>query len=155
MFIPRFHGFSNVVARGHHLRLLLRSKNHESRAPRSEKYAIINQKTRWRWHDFRPRDQICYWRGRTLSPPATRLPTPSRDPFQLDLYLILCQHHPLHAVQKISTILLRPYTIVRSTAAAPSCCFIALRIDSFDNVSIVAPVSWLLLACLFYIHWHL
>jgi hypothetical protein len=60
----------------------------------------------------------------------------------------LCQqrsrgaHRPSRAVPKISTISRRPYTIVRSTAAAPSSCLITLRIDAtFDNVSIVAPVS--------------
>ena len=148
MFILRFRGFSNVVAWGHHLRLPLRSQNCESCAPRSEKYSTINQKTRRRWHDFGHRDQIRYWRGRTPSPPATRLPTPSQDPSRHNLYLILCQqcsrsaHRPSCAVPKISMILRRPYTIVRSPAAAPSCCLIALRIDAtFDNVSIVAPVS--------------
>ena len=44
MFIPRFGRFSNVVARGHHLRLPLRSQNRESCAPWSEKYSTINQK---------------------------------------------------------------------------------------------------------------
>ena len=148
MFLPRFHGFSDVVARGHHLRLLLRSQNRESGAPRSVKYATINQKTHRRWQDFRHCDQIHYWRGRTLSPPTTRLPTPSQDPSRHDLNLILCQqrlrsaHRPSSTVQKISTILHQPYTIVRSTAADPSCCLIALQIDAtIDNVSIVAPVS--------------
>ena len=44
MFLQRFHGFSDVVARGHHLRLLLRSQNRKSGAPRSVEYATINQK---------------------------------------------------------------------------------------------------------------
>ena len=46
MFIPRFNGFSNVVARGHHLRLPLRSRNRESRAPRGKKHATINENSR-------------------------------------------------------------------------------------------------------------
>ena len=58
MFIPRFGRFSNVVARGHHLRLPLRSQNRESPSPWSEKYSTINQKTCRRWHDFCHCDQI-------------------------------------------------------------------------------------------------
>ena len=90
MFIPHFHGFSHVVARGHHLRLPLRSQNCKSCALRGEKYATINHKTRQRWHNFCHCDQICHWRGRTPSPPATRLPTPSQDPSRHDLSMTHC-----------------------------------------------------------------
>ena len=80
MFIPRFHGFSDVVAWGHHLHLPLRSRNRESRAPRGKKHTANNKNSRRRWHEFRHRDQMRPWRGRTSSPPATRLPTPPKTP---------------------------------------------------------------------------
>ena len=51
MFIPRFSGFSNIVARGHHLHLPRRSRNHKSRVPRGKKHATINKNSRQRWHD--------------------------------------------------------------------------------------------------------
>ncbi len=46
MFIPCFNRFSDVVAWGHHLRLPLRSRNRESRAPRGKKHATINENSR-------------------------------------------------------------------------------------------------------------
>ena len=73
MFIPRFHGFSDVVAWGHHLHLPLRSRNRESRAPRGKKHTANNKNSRRRWHEFRHRDQMRPWRGRTSS---QRLPRP-------------------------------------------------------------------------------
>ena len=80
MIIPCSHRFSNVVARGQHLRLALRSRTCESCAPSGKNYATINQKTRAHWQDFRHCDQTHPWQGKTLSPLATTLPTPSQDP---------------------------------------------------------------------------
>jgi hypothetical protein len=85
------------------------------------------QKTRAHWHDFCHRDQTHPWRGRTLSPPTTRLPTPSQDPSCHALYLFMCRrgsrsaHHPSRVVPKISTIEDFASTVqnCRSTTAAP------------------------------------
>ena len=162
MIVQRSHVFSIIVAWGYHLRVPLRSRNRKSCAPRGEKYATINKNSRQRWHNFCHCGQTRHWRGRTPSPPATRLLTPSQDPSQHAIYPILCQQgsrdeqSPSHTVPKISIISRQPYAIVRSTAAAPSCCPIVPQIDTdIDNISIDALVSYCCLLAFNFIHCHL
>ena len=81
------HGFSDVVAWEHHVRLPLRSWNRKSRTPRGKKHSTINNNSRQQWHNFRHHDEMHPWQGRMPSPPATRLPTPSQDPSRHALYL--------------------------------------------------------------------
>jgi len=66
-----------TVARGQHSRTPLWSQNRDSCASRGKFYAK-SCKFCARWYYFgHDHDQLCPWQGRTLSPPAKRLPPPS------------------------------------------------------------------------------